>query len=428
MSEPEHVPTARERQALAEVGRPNFGRGVAPFLVAAFLLTVVAGTAVDLAPPSQVPAQRLRDALPEVRQRAAADGWLAGNRALLAAMNDFEDDLERGSRLTATLQPTAQRLLTGSLGAGNEQAYPGADGWLFFRPDVEYVTGPGFLDPATLRRRARGGDAWAPAPHPDPLPAIGALAASLRQRGIALVLVPTPVKPVVHPERLTGRFEAGAGPLHNPSFAELVRRVVAAGVVVVDLAVPLAAAAAEEPQFLRTDTHWTPAAMDLAARQLAGAVRPLLGPAPPGAYRRHPVAVEGLGDIAVMLRLPAGQRLYARERVTAHRVLGPDGRPWAADRGAEVLVLGDSFTNVYSVPGLGWGGGAGLAEQLSFHLERPIDRIAVNDEGAHATRERLALALAGGDDRLAGKRVVIWQLALRELAIGDWRPVPLPAP
>ena len=37
----------------------------------------------------------------------------------------------------------------------------------------------------------------------------------------------------------------------------------------------------------------------------------------------------------------------------------------------------------------------------------------------------LAKELQRGSDRLAGKKVVIWEFAARELACGDWKPVPL---
>jgi hypothetical protein len=421
-----HMPTARERQALEEIGRTDLARGTGPFLAAAFFLTLVAGAVADLVPPGTLPDEPFAAGVVQVRELVAAGEPLAANRALLAAMNDFEDDLERGSRLTTALQPWAQRFLTGTVGAGTEQVYPGRDGWLFFRPDVDYATGWPFLEPRTLTRRSRGGFAWEAAPHPDPLPAIRELRDALAARGIALVLLPTPVKPVVHPERLSRRYAPGSGPLQNASFDELRRRVEAAGVLWVDPAPLLAAAAATEPQFLRTDTHWTPGAMDATARQLAAAIRPLLSARESTGWRRVPLEVDGEGDIEAMLRLPPRHDLYPPERVEVQRVLAPGGRGWAPDRRAEVLLLGDSFTNVYSVPALGWGAGAGLAEQLGFHLARGVDRIAVNDDGAWATRERLAADLARGVDRLAGKRVVVWQLAVRELSGGDWRPVPLP--
>jgi alginate O-acetyltransferase complex protein AlgJ len=106
-------------------------------------------------------------------------------------------------------------------------------------------------------------------------------------------------------------------------------------------------------------------------------------------------------------------------------VLESDGAAWRADPSADVLLLGDSFTNIYSLEAMRWGAGAGLAEQLSLALGRPIDRIAQNDAGAYATRQTLAQEMARGDDRLAGKRLVIWEFAARELAVGDWKMIAL---
>ena len=81
-------------------------------------------------------------------------------------------------------------------------------------------------------------------------------------------------------------------------------------------------------------------------------------------------------------------------------------------------MLGDSFANIYSLASMGWGDSAGLVEHLSYALGRPVDRILQNDDGAFATRDILR---RDGPARLAGKRVVIWQFAARELAFGDWR-------
>ena len=123
-----------------------------------------------------------------------------------------------------------------------------------------------------------------------------------------------------------------------------------------------------------------------------------------------------------MLDLPEGQTRYRPEAVTVRRVTHADGTVWRPSPSADVLLLGDSFTNIYSLSTLGWGDGAGFAEQLSYELERPVDRITQNDEGAHATRVALRRA---GADRLAGKRVVIYQFAARELGLGDWRLLPV---
>jgi alginate O-acetyltransferase complex protein AlgJ len=70
---------------------------------------------------------------------------------------------------------------------------------------------------------------------------------------------------------------------------------------------------------------------------------------------------------------------------------------------------------------MGWGDSAGFAEHLSAALGRPLDRLVINAGGAHTTRQELVREMAAGRDRLAGKRVVIYEFAARELAVGDWR-------
>ena len=89
-------------------------------------------------------------------------------------------------------------------------------------------------------------------------------------------------------------------------------------------------------------------------------------------------------------------------------------------------MLGDSFSNIFSLASLGWGDSAGLVEHLARVLDRPVDRIVQNDAGAYATRERLRQDMASGSDRLRDKRVVVLQFAARELATGDWKRIELP--
>jgi hypothetical protein len=77
--------------------------------------------------------------------RHPADVWnLLPRRTELKAA---EKGLEDQSVVSQWLLPRVQTILTGALGVGNEQASVGRDGWLFYRPDVEYVTGPAFLTP-----------------------------------------------------------------------------------------------------------------------------------------------------------------------------------------------------------------------------------------------------------------------------------------
>ncbi len=43
------------------------------------------------------------------------------------------------------------------------------------------------------------------------------------------------------------------------------------------------------------------------------------------------------------------------------------------------------------------------------------------------TRQQLVRDLARGRDRLKGKRLVIWQFAMRDLLSGDWKLLDLPS-
>src|SRR2546421_3423832 len=126
--------------------------------------------------------------------------------------------------------------------------------------------------------------------------------------------------------------------------------------------------------------------------------------------------ISGTGDIARMLKLPETENRYPAETVTIHEVTR-----WQASKDAEILLLGDSFSNIFSLAALGWGESAGFAEHLSRALGRPLDCILRNSDGAFATREILSRELARGRDRLAGKKLVVWEFACRELAFGDWK-------
>lgn len=431
-------PLTREEVARIEIGATEISVRGAKWLIAGFFALFVWVAPVqlllDLRDPGRVQVftflRALRQA-PIVFAEADGGPWrrtFSVNRFLLREINEYEDRLEKGSFLDALLLPPMQLALAGLAGLGNEQAYLGRDGWLFFRPGVDSVTGPGFLDPRVLQRRAAAGNEWLDPIHPDPVPAILAFRDQLAQRGIRLVLVPVPVKPTLHPEKFARHYEGHEQPLHNASYGAFMQRMEDEGMVVFDTAPFLARSTpAEKPaRYLRTDTHWLPQSMERVAEGLADVVR-VVGRLDIGEteYGERAVEMASHGDIARMLRLPEGQRLFPPETVTVREVLDENGAPWRADVTAEVLLLGDSFSNIYADEGMGWGRAAGLAERMSYYLRQPVDTIIRNDAGAVATRRILGQQLRGGTDRLVGKKVVVWQFAARELAVGNWSPVDL---
>jgi alginate O-acetyltransferase complex protein AlgJ len=360
---------SREEAAKREMDRTAVGTTTAWVLVGFFLASIAIVSVVELLAGSDADgaggtvwatlARTPANVAGAVRTATASNAsmWqrlLAGNRALLAGLTGFETALEDESVLGRALRPDAQQLLSGRLGAGNERVYVGRDGWLFFRPDVEYLTGRGFLEEDVLRRRIAKASELTTLPQPDPRPAILEFHRQLAARGVTLVLVPAPVKPGVHPEKLASGVGSGTA-VQNPSYDDWRAWLQANGILVFDPAPILTAARQSGSQYLATDTHWRPEGMELVAERLAAFVQQHVrfGAAPERRFTIEEREITNAGDTVVMLDLPASQRRYAAEKVVISRVLEPDGGAWRSDRNADVLVLGDSFSNIYSLSSMG---------------------------------------------------------------------------
>ncbi|MFB3902456.1 MAG: hypothetical protein ACE15E_03325 [Acidobacteriota bacterium] len=436
MSQPERTNhhLTREEIAQREVGHTSVTPAVSRFLVFSFLLVIVAvpvanhvaegwrqAVAGGEVRPTTLTLFDGFPALDEVLQMSKegpVDAVFEVNRRVLAAITSWESALRKTSATSQALLPAAQNLISGYLGGGNEKAYCGADGWFFYRPEIEYLTGPGFLEPRALLDRLRAAKDGRTAVQPDPTKAILEFNRFLARQGIRLVVMPVPIKPVIYPERFANRALHKAPPLQNASFGDFKARLEAAGIAVLDLAPSLV----EEKKrganvYLATATHWTPAGARVAALWLAALIRSSV-PLPAGRtvdYRKRVARVSNVGDTARMIGLPVS------ETVEIEQVLSADGQPWAASPQAQILCLGDSFSNIDSLRGMGWGESAGLVEHLSAELGQPIDAIVVNDNGAFATREQLSLAEGGAGDRLKNKKLVVYEFTMRELTTGDWK-------
>ena len=344
------------------------------------------------------------------------------NRAALAGIGQFESSLEDSSPLVAAVRPATLDALLRFGGAGSEKAYVGRDGWLFYRPDVD----------ALALARAPGAD--------HPAGGLVAWAADLAGRGVRLVFLPLPGKAAIHPEQLASAGNSFAAPLVPRGLENFSADVAAAwemvaaargleadrGPLVLDPAPLLWSRKPGGAQFLRTDSHWTPEAMTAVARETSAAVAALLGRALPKVAGLPSAEIRGTGDTAAMMELPASSPLRSGQNVIISPVKRPDGTDWQPDPSSPVLVVGDSYTNIYSTADLGWGSSAGFAEQLSHRLGFAVDRLSRNDAGARAAREMVTAEAARDAAWLAGKKVVVWPLAMREVANGDWSPVAWP--
>lgn len=345
------------------------------------------------------------------------------SNAFLPSVEDiraYEDNLEDQSVVANWIQPNTQYVLTEVFGAGNEQVYKGRDNWLFYRSDIDYVTGPGFLS-----NHGRSDI------NTDPLKAIEDFNRQLKARGIQLIVMPAAPKPAIHPDLISERYASNSDPVQNPSYSEFISKLRSKDILVFDTTDVLINARnrSNKPQYLATDTHWTPEAVEEIAAKLSDFItkETALPTTIPVNYNRLALSVNGIGDTALMLDLPKGTEAQYRSTVVTHKVQHL-GNGWKSDKNADILFLGDSFSNIYSVKGMGWGESAGLAEQLSYQLKRPIDKISINAGGSYATREDLKRQLVRNPDRLNGKRVVVYEFAARELSSGNWKVIALPRP
>lgn len=404
-------------------------RRVAALLTGTFLLIIYA------VPLAQVALEKLKgdeSVLPDLFKR-----WPTQE-----TIKQFEEDLEKASYVREAVRPQLQGALSRFGRFGNTKAVIGLDGWLFYQPGVAAVGGPPLLDPAILGSRAKAArDAGGDPLYPDPRPAIRGFRDYLATRDIALVIFPVPDKAGLQPAQLHGRVDVdrsrddggtGTLPGRNPDHERLMAELRAAGVLVFD-PTPQRLDPVAAPRFLQQDTHWTPEWMKDVSRDLATFLEanvPLISAMPRRQWASTAKQISRVGDLVDMLGLPPGQTLFPARTITIEEVHAVDGNPFEPNPGAAVLLLGDSFCNVFTLGQMGWGEAAGLAPHLARALRADVDVIAQNDAGAFATRRLLWNELSnpepGKPDRLSGKKVVIWEFASRELAVGNWKPLRWP--
>ena len=220
----------------------------------------------------------------------------------LEEIEEYEDTLEEESVLANWLLPGVQTILTGVFRTGNEQAYLGRDGWLFYRADIDSL-----LSVGTQRTTPSAA-----------LAAIVDFNRQLAARDITLIVVPTPVKPTIHPEKFSKRYRTPEAPVHNPFYTAFVEALVAEGVLVYDPSPLLFEASHQKTQYLKTDTHWKPEAMEQVANHLAMFIKEQveLSAGQSRVYTQTADDITNIGDIAQMLKLFEGQTLFPSEHVT----------------------------------------------------------------------------------------------------------------
>jgi alginate O-acetyltransferase complex protein AlgJ len=219
------------------------------------------------------------------------------------------------------------------------------------------------------------------------------------------------------------RFAGEAPTPNNRDYERFVAELRAAGVDVFDGFIPKTIRAEDEPRYLEQDTHWTPQWMERVARELSEHVKSRMSlPASQRRWKVEPSQVARVGDIVDALNLPDDQTLFEPQEVTINQVVDVEtGKPLESKPDADVLLIGDSFSNIFHGKEKGWGEAAGFPEQIARFLGRDIE-IMVRDGSAATDLRR---ELAARDEPLKGKRVIVWQVAMHELVVSNWDVIPI---
>ncbi len=198
----------------------------------------------------------------------------------------------------------------------------------------------------------------------------------------------------------------GKGNLTNPATNALVSKLKQQNIPTIHVK--------KEPlnQYLQHDSHWHPDLMEKTAQLLAKISKKYVS-SNPFPYEETTQTITNTGDL-----IQQNQPELHTQTINIRTVRPTNTTPLPP---SQILILGDSFTNIFSAPEMGWGQKAGLAERLSFHLSHPCKAIAINGNGANASRQELARTTK----TLPSIKLVIWQFAARELDHSPWQNTPI---
>ena len=354
----------------------------------------------------------------------------------------FEKKVEDENALVLKFRPQYQLAVWKIFSDPGEKVVLGSgEGrWLYYRQDVEFLVQPSPLDVRSAKLD-------------NPIQAILKFRDQLKQKGVELLVVVTPGKPSIYPERLTGASEGAAGAAaiglesHGKHILDSLTKL---GLNTVDLYTPLLAAKKDDanlgPLYLNDDTHWTPRGAELAAAEIAAKVKAMAeaGTINIGEERMTYVASDSvadrMGDVGEMSGLNKHD-VFKVQKVTGHVVYQHEisehteppadslsdstvvadttKTPFKDDfRRSKILILGDSFSRIYQTDAPV---NAGWIAHFAKNIGRPVASI-VSDGGA-STLVREKLARKAGV--LKGKKLLIWEFVERDLRFGaeGWKTI-----
>lgn len=280
-------------------------------------------------------------------------------------------------------------------------AYQADNDWLYSKNELEHLS-TGALTGGRIAEVSKS----VKKENADPINAIRDFNQQLKALGIELIVVPVPPKSAVYP---IGGWQPGEAAQYLQPFEDELR---GAGIDVVDLTADFIRAK-DQDVYCRTDSHWSPAGLELAAAKIAGQIKSKGD----SQFTATSKSVKIAGDL-----LPAAEKNSAAETVKL-RVI--NGNVFSEE--SPVLILGDSHSLIFSTGGDMLAENAGFAEQLAFDLQMPVDRIGIKGSASTPVRVNLYRKAMKNPEWLKNKKYVIWVFTAREFteSTNGWAKVPV---
>ncbi|MBN1603533.1 MAG: hypothetical protein JW915_18125 [Chitinispirillaceae bacterium] len=344
-------------------------------------------------------------------------------------LRGYEKDMENSSVVASSVRPLVQFARYSLLKDYGDKVVAGKNGWLFYKPDVEYLFRPSTDDPRSIVV-----DYNDKALTDDPLEIIIDFKNQLASMGIELLVVVVPGKPSIYPDLIGSiqDIEKYRMSSHSMKFMRGLRQ---RGVDVVDLFGPFSEERKNDQSlgdslYLKRDTHWKPRGAVLAAKIVAAGIQKkswFSDNKKTAEYVLDTVEVSRAGDIAEMTNLSDFQlgklkirflpertkcwQVYSVNRDDSGNVISK--KLYKDDyRSSRILILGDSFSRIYQTDEPR---GAGWIAHVAYQLGEPVASI-VNDGGASTIVRQ---TLSRNKPLLRTMKLVIWEFVERDLRFGD---------
>ncbi|NLD98813.1 MAG: hypothetical protein GX640_02975, partial [Fibrobacter sp.] len=350
----------------------------------------------------------------------------------------YEKDVEQSSSVARSIRD--QTLITryALLKDFGDKAIRGINGWLFYKPGIQYL-----YDPPVVTYNTHLNKTITEPGQDNPLDAILDFKHQLDSIGIDLLVVIVPGKPSIYPDLINPRLKPShyIDKLPSVRFIDILRKN---DINAIDLFHPFIAERQNDSLYgdslyLKTDTHWKNRAPRLAASIVADEIKKQSW-----FYKNKRVIEYGLdtiyvtrtGDIGQMTKLPDIKSpllkvTFSSEQAKCYKVFKlerdesgaiVDKIPYKDDfKHSRILLLGDSFSRIYQTDAPR---SAGWISHLAYELKEPLASI-ISDGGA-STIVRQTLAKKAS--LLKGKKLVVWEFIERDLRFGSegWKNITLP--